>query len=114
MIRPNNSVSVDYARSGNTDEIFQELAAQGQSFFQSSGDAGAATGAAVGSPFDDPYVTLVGGTELKMTANGGAWSSEAVWNNPAEYPYGESGGGISPTYSLPWYQLGIDMSANGG
>ena len=108
------SSSLEFALSGNTDEIFQELAAQGQSFFQSSGDAGAATGSAVGSPFDDPSVTLVGGTELTMPANGAAWSSEAVWNNPTEYPYGESGGGISPTYSLPWYQLGINMSANGG
>jgi subtilase family serine protease len=108
------SSSDEYQVTPNTDEIFQELAAQGQSFFQSSGDIGATTGAAVGSPFDDPYVTLVGGTELTMTANGGAWSSEKVWNNPAEYPYGESGGGISPTYSIPWYQQGIDMSANGG
>jgi subtilase family serine protease len=108
------SSSLEFARSGNTDEIFQELAAQGQSLFQSSGDAGATTGAAVSSPFDDPYVTLVGGTELTMTAGGGAWSSETVWNNPAEYPFGESGGGISPTYLLPWYQVGLNMSANGG
>ncbi len=108
------SSSDEYERSGNTDEIFQELAAQGQSFFQSSGDIGATTGTNVSSPFDDPYVTLVGGTELSMTANGGAWSSETVWNNPTESPYGESGGGISPTYSIPWYQQGINMSANGG
>lgn len=108
------SSSLEFALSGNTDEIFQELAAQGQSFFQSSGDAGAATGAAVGTPFDDPYVTLVGGTELSMTNSGAGWSSEKVWNNPSEYPYGESGGGISPTYSLPWYQQGINMSTNGG
>lgn len=108
------SSSVAYERSGNTDEIFQELAAQGQSFFQSSGDSGATTGTNVLSPFDDPYVTLVGGTELTMSGTGGAWSSEKVWNNPSDYPYGESGGGISPTYSLPWYQQGINMSANGG
>jgi subtilase family serine protease len=108
------SSSAEYERSGNTDEIFQELAAQGQSFFQSSGDIGATTGNNVSSPFDDPYVTLVGGTELTMSGNGGAWSSEKVWNDPSESPYGESGGGISPTYPLPWYQEGIDMSANGG
>ncbi len=108
------SSSVGYSRSGNTDEIFQELAAQGQSFFQSSGDIGATTGSNVSPPFDDPYVTLVGGTELTMTANGGAWNGEVVWNDPSEYPYGESGGGISPTYALPWYQEGINMSVNGG
>jgi subtilase family serine protease len=108
------SSSLEFSLSGNTDEIFQELAAQGQSFFQSSGDIGATTGSSVSSPFDDPYVTLVGGTELTMTANGGAWSSEVVWNDPSEYPYGESGGGISPTYPLPWYQLGVNMSSNGG
>ena len=108
------SSSLEFARSPNTDEIFQELAAQGQSFFQSSGDIGATTGSAVGSPFDDPYVTLVGGTELTMTAHGGAWSAEVVWNDPSEYPYGESGGGISPIYSLPWYQQGMNMTTNGG
>jgi subtilase family serine protease len=111
------SSSWGFELSANTDEIFQELAAQGQAFFQASGDLGAATGANVYSPYDDPYVTLVGGTELTMTANGGAWSSEVVWGgaNAIVNGYQEgSGGGISPNYSIPWYQLGVSMSANGG
>src|ERR1700687_4253154 len=91
--------------------MFQELAAQGQSFFQASGDGGGRTGANVYSPFDDAYITLVGGTTLTMTANAGAWSSETVWNHP---PNGESGGGISPNYTIPWWQAGVNMSDNGG
>jgi subtilase family serine protease len=46
-----------------------------------------------------------------MTAKGGAWSSEAVWNLGTN---GESGGGISPTYPILWWQEGISMSVNGG
>jgi subtilase family serine protease len=105
------SCSWEYQVTPNTDQMFQELAAQGQSFFQASGDGGGRTGSNVYSPFDDAYITLVGGTTLTMTANGAAWNSETVWNNPA---YGESGGGISPNYSIPWWQARVNMSANGG
>ena len=49
-----------------TDKIFQEFAAQGQSFFQASGDWDAFIGAPW-SPMDNPYITLVGGTTLTMT-----------------------------------------------
>ncbi|MGD0811985.1 MAG: S53 family peptidase [Verrucomicrobiota bacterium] len=105
------SSSWPYELSANTDEIFQELAAQGQSFFQSSGDFGGLIGSDVSTPFDDPYVTLVGGTELSMSGTGGAWSGETVWNNGINQ---ESGGGISGTYPLPWWQEGISMSVNGG
>jgi subtilase family serine protease len=112
------SSSVEFNLSPNTDMIFQELAAQGQSFFQASGDGGGRTGSNVYSPFDDPYITLVGGTELTTTTNG-SYSSEVVYNEPdPDYPYNNdffySGGGISPSYSMPWWQEGISMSANGG
>lgn len=109
------SSSWEFNLSLNTDMIFQELAAQGQSFFQASGDGGGRTGTNVFSPFDDPYITLVGGTELTTTDNG-AYSSEVVYNEPAGQGnyFSYSGGGISPTYSIPWWQEGISMSANGG
>jgi subtilase family serine protease len=92
-----------------TDQIFQQLAAQGQSYLQASGDGGAYTGP-VDAPADNPYVTVVGGTTLTTTAQG-AWASETVWS------YGSgtgTGGGSSTIYSLPNWQAGIDMSANLG
>lgn len=109
------SSSWEFQLSPNTDEIFQELAAQGQSFFQSSGDGGGRTGSNVYSPFDDPYITLVGGTQLTMSNN--SYVSEVVFNQPdpsqSDY-YSYSGGGISPNYSIPWWQEGVSMAANGG
>jgi hypothetical protein len=65
----------------STVQIFQQYAAQGQSFFLASGDAGAFSGA-VDEPADDPYITVVGGTTL-TTTSAGAWSSETAWLTPA-------------------------------
>ena len=97
--------------AGSADQIFQQMAAQGQSFFNASGDDGAYTGA-IPAPDDDPYITLVGGTTL-TTGAGGAWAAETVWN---WYTSGEgsgaSGGGISTSYSIPPWQTGINTSAN--
>ena len=111
------SSSYGFEFSANTDEIFQELAAQGQSFFQSSGDAGALPSQYITPPYDDPYITLVGGTEL-TTGSGGAYASETVLDDTTVYgPNGDgilSAGGISDDYTIPWYQKGINMSANGG
>jgi subtilase family serine protease len=101
------SSSWDFNLSSNSEQIFQEFAAQGQSFFQSSGDSGCGDLTPVQ---EDPYITIVGGTELTMTTNGGAWVSETTWN----LSDGSSGGGISTIYAIPWWQQGIDMSANGG
>jgi len=84
---------------------FATLSAQGQSFFNASGDWGA-WGSYYGSAIDDPNVTIVGGTVLSTTAPGGAWSSETAWI--------ASGGGISSNgIGLPSYQQGIANSANG-
>ena len=47
----------------STVQIFQQYAAQGQSFFLASGDCGAFS-TAVDEPADDPYITVVGGTTL--------------------------------------------------
>jgi subtilase family serine protease len=110
------SSSWEYQVTASTDEIFQELAAQGQSFFQASGDGGGRTGTNVYSPFDDAYITLVGGTELTTNPDG-SYASEVVYHrpNPAQGNYfSYSGGGISPNYAIPWWQQGVSMSANGG
>jgi subtilase family serine protease len=99
------SSSWTFATDATTEQIFQELAAQGQSFFQASGDNGAYSGG-VTAPCDDPYITIVGGTTLTTASAGGAWASETVWY--------DSGGGISATYAIPIWQAGVDMSSNMG
>jgi len=97
------------------DQIFQEFAAQGQSFFTASGDSGAATGS-VFPPADDPYITSVGGTTLSTTAAGGPWVSETAWNwlSTGSGNAG-TGGGVSTTYHIPSWQQGVpSLSTNGG
>jgi uncharacterized repeat protein (TIGR03803 family) len=99
------SASWTYSINATTVQIFQQFAAQGQSFYNSSGDSGAYAGA-VSTPADNPYVIVVGGTLLTTVAGGGSWVSETAW------PY--SSGGISTTYPIPTWQQGISMSANQG
>jgi hypothetical protein len=92
------------------DEIWQEMATQGQSFLNASGDDDAYTGL-ISFPADTPYITQVGGTELTMSGSGGSWTSETVWN------WGDgngSGGGISTQYPIPTWQTNISMTANQG
>jgi subtilase family serine protease len=92
------------------DQIFQQMAAQGQSFYNASGDYDAYTGL-ISFPADNPYITQVGGTTLTMTPNGGAYVSETVWN------WGNgigSGGGISTSYALPAWQAKINFALCGG
>jgi hypothetical protein len=97
-------------------QIYQQYAAQGQSFFQASGDQDAYTPDTFQTA-DNPYITIVGGTTLTTTGPGGAWASEAVWNWRTPTPFGGewgSGGGISPTVGIPSYQQGISMFASQG
>jgi len=103
--------------SATTDQIFQQMAAQGQSFFCASGDSDAYTFGAMDNasstttPSDSPYITIVGGTTLTTSGPGGAWVSEKVWN----WGNGDgSGGGTSSYYGIPTWQQGVSMSANGG
>ena len=92
------------------DQIFQQMAAQGQAFFNASGDADAYSGP-IDFPGDTPYITQVGGTTLTTTGPGGAWLSEKVWNWGGGTG---SGGGISTSYAIPSYQTNLDMTANQG
>ncbi|MGZ4974872.1 MAG: protease pro-enzyme activation domain-containing protein, partial [Limisphaerales bacterium] len=100
----------------STVQIFQQYAAQGQSFFLASGDSGAFT-SAVDEPADNPYITLVGGTSLTTDTNG-VYKSETVWLTPADPSQGSpeyaSGGGVSMAYPIPSWQQGISMTANQG
>jgi len=103
--------------SATTDQIFQQMALQGQSFFCASGDSDAYSTGAIDSaannntPSDSPYITSVGGTTLTTSGPGGSWVSEKVWN------WGNgtgSSGGISSYYAIPAWQQGVSMSASGG
>jgi subtilase family serine protease len=104
-------------RGTTLDSILKEMVAQGQAFFQASGDFDAYTGSQTLSsnsgpiPVDSIYVTSVGGTSLTMNGSGVSWSSETVWN------WGNgigTGGGISPNYAIPSWQASVNMSANNG
>jgi len=119
-----SQLSCSYGMDINTStvQIFQQFAAQGQSFFQAGGDSGAYAGA-IDEPMDDPYITIVGGTTLTTSnsAEGGPWKSETVWLTPAGFdvfgdpiPFEATGGGVSLAYAIPPWQQGISMSANQG
>jgi len=115
------SSSWGWGVDATTEQIFQEFAAQGQSFFQASGDSDAYVGP-IDAPEDNPFITLVGGTELEMNGFGSFYASESVWNNGFSPPggapqfnnYWGSGGGISTTFSIPSWQNSINMTANLG
>ncbi|MGD0571718.1 MAG: protease pro-enzyme activation domain-containing protein [Sedimentisphaerales bacterium] len=99
-----------YSIDATSEQYFQKFAAQGQSFFNASGDSDAWTGA-IYPPSDDKNITIVGGTTLTTSGPGGTWLSETVWNWGGGTG---SGGGISTTYSIPSWQQSVSMSANQG
>jgi subtilase family serine protease len=105
-------VSISWAWYGTDptpeNQVFKEMAAQGQNVFAASGDYGSfAGGYQWGFPSEDPWVTAVGGTTLTTQAAGGAYGSEVAWQR--------SGGGISPSkYPQPTWQAGTATAANGG
>ena len=94
------------ASNAVADQIFQQMAAQGQSFYNASGDYDAFTGL-VPFPGDTPFLTQVGGTTLTTTGPGGAWLSETVWNRNNGIG---SGGGISTQYPIPNWQTNINLT----
>lgn len=82
---------------GSADAIFQEFAAQGQTFLSASGDGGAYSGSSnYYTPALDPYVIQVGGSVLSTNLDG-SWQSESAW-------FGSGGGYLSGTYGIPLWQ----------
>jgi hypothetical protein len=84
-------------------QIMQQMAAQGQSVFNASGDSGYIT-----TPFgwdDSPYMIQVGGTSLTTNGPGGPWLSETGWSGS---------GSVASNIPIPSWQQGISMKANGG
>ncbi len=116
--------------------IFQQMAAQGQTIYDASGDNGAydAYGFAdptqknsivIDDPASQPYMTGVGGTTLKYkkpstnattgVTTPGQYLGEVVWNtgklNSLGGPEG-GGGGSSQIWPKPIYQIGYGTSPN--
>jgi uncharacterized repeat protein (TIGR01451 family) len=107
--------------SATTDQIFQQMALQGQTIFVASGDSDAYPAGTVdnalgqGAPADSAYVTSVGGTTLTMDPTATTRISETVWNWDVEYGtlfdgIGSSGG-ISTYYKIPSWQTNVNMTA---
>jgi hypothetical protein len=111
------SASWTFPTDPNTEQIFQEFAAQGQSYFNASGDSDAyASPGSVPTPAGDTNITIVGGTTLTTSGPGGSWQSEKAWNWGYKANAGSdvgTGGGIT-SFPIPPWQQGIDMSVNQG
>jgi subtilase family serine protease len=103
-----SSWSWNPADAASDDPIFQQFAAQGQSFVNASGDDGAFNTSTYYFPGVDPYVTQVGGTVLTTTGPGGAWSAETGWP--------QSGGGYVSGTPISIWQLstGVINASNRG
>jgi subtilase family serine protease len=120
---------VGFSFDATGDGYLQQMVAQGQTFFQASGD-GDAYNQPITGPCDDLYVTSVGGTLLTLDATGTNYASEAVWNSGFQVPgwglngdytkgtniggYWGSGGGVSSSYSMPGWQTGANAASAGG
>jgi subtilase family serine protease len=87
----------DPADPSTDDPYFEKMAAQGQSFFQASGDGGSYTGNNALWPSNSAYVIAVGGTDLDTTGAGGAWKSETAWS--------AGGGGWGNNVDIPSWQV---------
>ncbi len=97
------------ANAAADDAIFQQMAAQGQTFLNATGDNGAFSGSTnYEYPSVSQYIIQVGGTDLTTTGPGGAWSSETGWT--------DSGGGYESGTPIPsWQQIaGVINSSNKG
>jgi subtilase family serine protease len=102
--------------NASVDNAFQQMAAQGQSFLQASGDGNAYDNTiddpgSVTMPVDSTNVTSVGATTLTMNGTGNSYASESVWNAGGNTG---SSGGSSVYYNIPPWQQGISTNANLG
>jgi kumamolisin len=99
------SASWFWAVDKTSQELFDQMAAQGQTFFVCSGDSGYYK-VDTGDDRDSQRITVVGGTALTLAGTGGSYGSETTWSS--------SGGGIESSISIPSYQSPVSMKTNGG
>jgi hypothetical protein len=93
-----------------SEQVFQQMAVQGQSFFNASGDSDAFSGP-IKFPAESPNITVVGGTAL-VTDGSSNYVSETVWNDNTNNE--GSSGGIGTNVPIPVWQLGVDMTVANG
>jgi subtilase family serine protease len=94
--------------TSSDDPIFEEFAAQGQTLFVASGDAGAYTGSNATDdsyPAEDVYAVAVGATDLTTNGAGGPWQSETAWAD-------SSGGPSDDAFPIPSWQAGVANASN--
>ncbi len=100
---------------------FQLAAAGGITVLAASGDSGSADCTEQdGTPLDflnvnfpasSPWVTAVGGTNLRLNANNSI-AGEVVWNDTDLAPGSAGGGGSSELFGRPTYQTGTVTAAH--
>jgi subtilase family serine protease len=108
------------------DYYFQKGAAEGITFFASTGDYGAFDGTTTVTadfPSTSPFVTAVGGTTLFLASSKGyvsalnssaIYQSEQAWSVSPQYVGDQgvsAGGGVSDIFAQPYYQKGATSSA---
>ena len=107
------------AMDPTSEVLFKQMATQGQSFFDASGDAGAFVGN-VQFPSDSPNIIQVGGTTMTDgSAPSYPWVSEIVWAwdsgpNVSAKNAISSSGGISTYFAIPNWQTNINFTASQG
>ncbi len=97
------SASWTFSVDATSQQLVDEMALQGQSFFVSSGDKGGFK-SDTGDDRDLSNTTVVGGTELALDANF-QWQSEVAWPG--------SGGGLETNEYVPAFQAGVSGSPTG-
>jgi kumamolisin len=111
---PEESVSSSLIQAENN--VFKQMAAQGQSIYAAAGDNGAyddGSSLSVDDPGSNPNVVAVGGTRLYTTSTG-AYDHETTWNEDGNQADGAGGGGISKIWSIPAWQQGLATAQNLG
>jgi hypothetical protein len=98
------------ADNASGENVFLAMAAQGQSFFNATGDQDAFLGF-ISFPSMSPYITECGGTTLSTSGPCGSRTSEVVWNWGGGTG---SSGGWTNVWGIPWWQAPVNMTANLG
>gem|GEM_PF-2998560 len=124
-----------FANAQAEEQIFMQMALQGQSVFAATGNSGLYANYGDGKnfqqnnfgvmdPASDPFVTAVGGNEVGFSNTAGAsWAGELPWSNSnllSTGAYAAGGGGLSQFWSaMPWQKTADAVfttaaDANGG
>jgi uncharacterized repeat protein (TIGR01451 family) len=104
-----------------SEQIFKQMAVQGQTYFNAVGDSDAFNSTnnpiVFEFPSESPNITQVGGTFL-TTGTSKNYSSETVWNRDVQIGPQWDGvggsGGISTTFTIPSWQTNINMTLSQG